>query len=357
MLSSLLLAFFASPTIFVRQATAKQWTIFLQQARQQGLTARFYYVLQTEQLLDHVPLKVKLHGESGARYALKQQHSLYAELQQLETLFAAADYPCLLLKGAAYRAQALKVSFGRLFSDIDILVPATKLRQVRDRLFFCGFREAQMTDYDRHYYLNWSHQNPPIQHYQRGTVIDLHHHIYPTASAKTIDITSLYQYAVSIPGSAFKVPTIAHLFIHAAVHLFYQEETHKLTKDVIDLNDLLLEVQYQQQLDFMLEQAVQMSVQSAVINACWILRKLFNNAAAQTALQTQTNLLPQPLVCNLLLTMLQGAPARAWIARQFWFLRGHSLKMRWQVLVYHSLAKPISGIQRWFRRWLPGDKS
>ena len=192
---------------------------------------------------------------------------------------------------------------------------------------------------------------------QRGTVIDLHHHIYPTASARSIDITPLFSHAVSIPGSAFKVPATAHLFIHAAVHLFYQEETHKLTKDVIDLNDLLLEVQHQKQLDFMLEQAARMSVQSAVINACWILSKLFKNGAAQAALHSSALPRHQPLVCNLLLTMLQGRPARAWFARQLWFVRGHSLKMRWQVLVYHSLAKPASGMQRWLRRWLPGHKS
>lgn len=351
MLSTQLLAFFTAPAQYVQNATPQQWTMFLQQARQQGLTARFYYVLQRAQLLEQVPLQVRQHGLSGARYAEKQQHSLYFELQQLEALFAVADYPCLLLKGAAYRVLALPVSFGRLFSDIDILVPAAQLRHVRDRLFFYGFREGEMTEYDRHYYLNWSHQNPPLQHYQRDTVIDLHHHIYPTASARTIDIAPLFTHAVPIAGSAFKVPAAAHLFIHAAVHLFYQEETHKLVKDIIDLNDLLLEVQSRQQLPFMLEQAEQMSVQSAVINACQVLAELFDNAAAQTCLHSCPHQRPQRLVCSLLLGMLQGRTARAWLARQLWFVRGHSLKMRWQILIYHSVAKPAAAIRRWFR-WL-----
>ena len=355
MLSSQLLAFFASPAEFVQQATPQQWTTFLQQARQQGLTARFYYVLQTKQLLDQVPLQVKLHGESGARYAQKQQHSLYAELQQLESLFAVADYPCLLLKGAAYRTQALAVSFGRLFSDIDILVPAAQLRHVRDRLFFYGFREAQMTDYDRDYYLNWSHQNPPLQHYQRGTVIDLHHHIYPTASARKIDISPIFSHAEALPGSAFKLPKSAHLFIHAAVHLFYQEETHKLQKDLIDLNDLLLQVQQEQQLDFMLQQATLMTVQSAVANACQILAEVFANPAAQHCRGSMRLSKAQPLVCYLLLSMLRGDGPRAWLAQQLWFVRGHKLKMRWQVLLYHTLAKPTAAIRQWLKRALHSD--
>lgn len=347
-----LLDFFVCPERFVQHATPSQWTEFLQQARQHGLSARFYYLLQAKGLLPHVPPQVVQHGLSGARYAQKQQHGLYLELQQLEPLFVAAGVPCLLLKGAAYRAQALPVSYGRLFADIDLLVPAGQLRLVRDKLFFFGFLEAQLSDYDRSYYLNWSHQNPPLQHYQRGTVIDLHHHIYPTASAKQIDISSLFEHAQPIAGSAFTLPTAAHLFIHAAVHLFYQEETHKLVKDIIDLNDLLLQVQHEQQLQFMLQQAELMAVQSAVVNACQVLAELFDNAGARQSVASAGNCKPQPWVCYLLLTMLRRDDIAAWFARQLWFVRGHSLKMRWQILLYHTLAKPVSSLRNWLKQAL-----
>mgnify|MGYP006164843589 CR=1 FL=1 len=355
MLNNLLLAFFRSPINFIQSATPQQWTDFLQQAREHGLTARFYYLLQSRQLLDQVPQQVRLHGESAARYAEKQQHSLYFELQQLEPLFAATDCPCLLLKGAAYRALALPVSFGRLFADIDLLVPATRIKQIRDKLFFAGFAEAAISDYDRHYYLQWSHQNPPLSHYQRGTVIDLHHHIYPTASAKKIDIAPLFQHAETLPGSAFKVPKAAHLFIHAAVHLFYQEETHKLLKDIVDLNDLLLEVERQQQLDWLLQQAGAMAVQSAVINACWVLVQLFDNTAARRQLGA-TAQQPQRWVGKLVINMLQGGKVTAWSARQLWFIRGHGLKMRWQILLYHILAKPTVFVRGWLQRLVAGTK-
>lgn len=355
MLNNLLLAFFRSPINFIQTATSQQWTDFLQLAREHGLTARFYYLLQSRELLEQVPLQVRLHGESAARYAEKQQHSLYFELQQLEPLFAASDSPCLLLKGAAYRALALPVSFGRLFADIDLLVPATRIKQIRDKLFFAGFSEGAISDYDRNYYLNWSHQNPPLSHYQRGTVIDLHHHIYPTASAKKIDIAPLFQHAEPLTGSAFKVPQAAHLFIHAAVHLFYQEETHKLIKDVIDLNDLLLETERQHQLDWLLQQAEAMSVQSAVMNACWVLVYLFDNTAARRQLGATAHK-PQRWVCKLLINMLQSSAIKAWSARQLWFIRGHGLKMRWQILLYHMLAKPTASARGWLQRIYNGIK-
>jgi hypothetical protein len=351
MLNQHLLAFFTNPANFIQRAKARQWTEFLQQAREHGLTARFYYVLQQQSLLHLVPEKVRQHGKSAAYYAEKQQHSLYFELQQLESLLATVDCPCILLKGAAYRALALPVSFGRLFADIDILVPASWLQQIRDKLFINGFLEGAISDYDRDYYLNWSHQNPPLQHFQRGTVIDLHHHIYPTASAKKIDIAPLFNHAEVLPGSSFKVPKAAHLFIHAAVHLFYQEESHKLVKDIIDLNDLLLAVEQQQQTTLLLQQAKEMAVHSAVINACWVLAALFANPTAQHLLAKVPDQ-PQRGVCKLVLAMLQGRGLSAWLARKLWFIRGHALKMRWQVLLYHALAKPIIHSRNWLQRLL-----
>ena len=349
MTKSLILSFFTEPQQFIQNASPAIWTDFLQQARDHGLSARFYYLLQRDNLLSQVPAKVRLHGLSAARYAEKQQHSLYFELRQLEHIFAEADHPCILLKGAAYRALALPVSHGRLFADIDILVPADKLKQVRDKLFFSGFAEGSISEYDRHYYINWSHQNPPLRHFQRGTVIDLHHHIYPTASAKRIDITPLFQQAQRLPGSAFSVPTITHMFLHAAVHLFYQEETHKLVKDIIDLNALLRAVEQQQLLAELITQAEQMSVQSALINAVSVLALLFNNTAAQTVLQ-QSAITPQRFVCKLLVSMLQGSALVSYGASALWFIRGHGMKMRWQILLYHSLAKPLANVRRWLQR-------
>lgn len=341
-----LLAFFADPAEYSRAATAAQWTAFLQQTRQQGMTARFYYVLEQLGLLDVVPKQVVEHGLSGALYAQKQQHMLFYELSLLEPLITSLPFSCLLLKGAAYRARALPVSYGRLFSDIDLLVPAEKLKLVRDKLFFLGFQEIKLEAYDRDYYLNWSHQNPPLVHYQRGTVIDLHHHIYPSASAKKINIQPLFDHADLMAGSGFKVPCQAHLFIHAAVHLFYQEETHKLVKDLIDLNDLLTGLETENDLAALHQQSEQMSVLNAVSDACQVLVMLFDNKQAAKYLQLASNTC-RSFACFLILKMLRGNKIISWIAHQIWYVRGHMLKMRWQVLLYHSVAKPMHAVRRW----------
>ena len=342
-----LLSFFAAPAEYCRTATAAQWTAFLQQARQQGMTARFYFVLNQLDLLDAVPEQVVEHGLSGALYAQKQQHMLFYELSLLEPLITALPFPCLLLKGAAYRALALPVSFGRLFSDIDLLVPAEKLKLVRDKLFFLGFQEIKLNAYDRDYYLNWSHQNPPLVHYQRGTVIDLHHHIYPSASAKKINILPLFDNAAAMAGSDIKVPSYPHLFIHAAVHLFYQEESHKLVKDLIDLNDLLNLLGTEQELSALQQQSKLMSVQNAVSDACRVLARLFDNTQADRYLQLHGLQKTPSLASFLIIKMLGGKKSSRWLAHQLWYIRGHMLKMRLQVLLYQTAAKPLHAVWRW----------
>ncbi|MDX3772951.1 nucleotidyltransferase family protein [Chromatiaceae bacterium AAb-1] len=343
-----LLQFFQEPAVFTGIASAADWTLLLQQAREQGLLARLYYVARRHQLLPKLPEKVLQHSLSGAKYAAKQQHSLFFELQLLEPLFQRAGHPCVLLKGAAYRAAALPVSYGRLFADIDLLVPAEVFRQTRDALLLQGFHEGQISDYDRQYYLNWSHQNPPLQHYQRGTVLDLHHHIFPVAATKQINIAPVFEQAVPLAGSAFSIPCTEHLFIHAAVHLFYQEETHKLLKEIIDLNALLDDVVQKQALAALLEQADRMQTVSAVLNALYVLAEIFRHQSLQIFLQEQQQK-QDKFTCLLMLSMLRGRAATAWLARQCWFVRGHFLKMRWSVLLYHSLAKPGSRLRNWLK--------
>src|SRR5690606_6922844 len=113
-------------------------------------------------------------------------------------------------------------------------------------------------------------------------------------------------------------------------------------------------VEQQQQVSLLMEQARLMAVQSAVINGCWVLAKLFANKTAQTVLVNAAEK-PQLVVGKLLLSMLQGRTGTAWLARQLWFVRGHGLKMRWQVLLYHSLAKPLVITRNWLQRVIGTD--
>lgn len=343
---SQLLALFQAPAEYARQATAADWTLLLAQLRKHGLLAKAYFKLQQTAEFDRVPLQVSRQLQSGAKYAAKQQHSLFYELQQLEPMLQQLTCPCLLLKGAAYRALALPVSHGRLFSDIDILVPASSVSEVKNKLFFCGFYEPEMAEYDRQYYLRWSHQQPPLHHFERDSVIDLHHHIFPPASARQLNIAPLFEQAVTIPGSGFKTPCLQHLFVHAAVHLFWQEETHRSLKDIIDLNDQFSVLAEQGLLASLSEEAIKIGAAQAVTNVVYVLTQLFPSDSARAYLQQARVAAPQRLLCHCFINTLQDKGVMPAMCKALWFVRGHRLKMRWSILLYHMLAKPLSLLRR-----------
>lgn len=346
-MNSPLLTFFIDIEQFLAQALPADWHQLLIALRRHGLLAKAYYQLGKKIEAKNIPEPVYRQLRAGAKYADKQQQSLFYELFLLESLSEEVKFPCLLLKGAAYRALALPMSYGRLFSDIDILVPADCFNEMRNKLFFKGFYEPAMSDYDRHYYLKWSHQNPPLHHFERDTVIDLHHQIFPTASALKLNIKPFFEKAIQIKGSYFKVPCIEHLFVHAAVHLFLQEETHRSVKDIIDINALFNEVAKRNLSQSLQEQSALIGAESAVINAVYVIEKLFKNADAAMYLQTYQRQRPSKLVCQLMLKVLNAKPDQYSFAKNIWFIRGHFLKLKWHILLYHFIAKPLSKLHVW----------
>ena len=85
----------------------------------------------------------------------------------------------VLLKGAAYIALGLPLAEGRRIADIDILTEKQNLRAAERELIFYGWAKTKTDDYDQRYYREWMHEIPPLQHRQRGTVVDVHHNILP----------------------------------------------------------------------------------------------------------------------------------------------------------------------------------
>ncbi len=84
-----------------------------------------------------------------------------------------------MLKGAAYLVADLPSSAGRLFSDVDILVPKPRLPEVESHLTMHGWMTTHHSGYDQRYYRERMHELPPMEHVHRGTTIDVHHTILP----------------------------------------------------------------------------------------------------------------------------------------------------------------------------------
>jgi hypothetical protein len=332
-----------NPAFFVKNASTQQWTDLIHQAREQALLGSCYFLLQDAGLYDSIPDKVKSHFYSGYIYAQKQKMTLIKEMLKLEPFFSDAPYPCVLLKGCAYRLTELAMARGRVFSDIDILVPQQQFPDALQRLNEAGFIEFGMSDYDRRYYLRWSHQHPPLIHYLRGVSIDLHHHIYPVSSQENILIEPMLRQSIPLQGSSFAVPTKALMFVHACVHLFYQDETHKLVKDLWDLYQLYLDAIAEGEANIV-QAATDLNAQAAVYYAFDVLEWLFNidvSAQALTQLKPFANHSQRRSMRWLLAQLFNPQSSCHRLAHFWWTIRGHLLKMGPMTLLYHSVAKSI----------------
>ncbi len=154
----------------------------------------------------------------------------------LETL----ALPLILLKGAAYAMAGLPAARGRLFSDIDILLPKHAIPEAESKLMLAGWMSHHHDAYDQRYYRVWMHEIPPMQHVQRASVIDVHHAILPLTAGVRPDPAKLRAAAIALPGHArVQVLAPADMVLHSATHLFYDGEFDKGLRDLLDLHRLL----------------------------------------------------------------------------------------------------------------------
>ncbi|MDT1852626.1 nucleotidyltransferase family protein, partial [Acinetobacter baumannii] len=106
--------------------------------------------------------------------------------------------PLILLKGSAYAMAGLDAGRGRLFSDVDILVPKPRLDEVEAALMLHGWASTHLDPYDQRYYREWMHEIPPKVHVRRGISIDVHHAIMPETAADRPDPDLLRAAAIPI---------------------------------------------------------------------------------------------------------------------------------------------------------------
>lgn len=220
--------------------TLADWDSLLQQARVNQLLARVAVCVDDRNLWDRVPAEVCPHLKAGLALASKQRRDVFWELNKIHGVLADLGCPLVILKGAAYMAADLPPGRGRVFSDIDIMVPESHLSQAEQLLLAARWRYVTTDAYDHHYYRSWTHQLPPLQHTFRGSVLDLHHTIVPKTARIALDAAALFE--ASRPASAtspYRVLAPEDMVLHSAVHLFNDGDFGHGLRDLFDLNDLI----------------------------------------------------------------------------------------------------------------------
>lgn len=216
-----------------------QWDLLIRQGRRATLLSRLAHCLQGE--LETIPDAPRRHLEGALMVARRQIQTTQWEVRCIQTALAPLGVKPILLKGAAYLLAGLRASEGRLFGDVDLLVPKENIQAVEAALLANGWAfSADLDPYDDRYYRDWMHEIPPLGHEQRGTSLDVHHTILPPTARIKVNTAALFDDLRAIDGlQGVYVLSPASMFLHSAAHLFHEGELDKGLRDLFDLDALL----------------------------------------------------------------------------------------------------------------------
>ena len=217
-----------------------QWETLVRQARRTNLLPRVALAFDELGLLSQVPPEPRAHLVAARTLAQAQADAVRREIAYIDRALAATGVPIVLLKGAAYLLAGLRAARGRIFADIDILVPRSALAKVEAALMRRGWATAKTTPYDQRYYRQWMHELPPLMHMSRQTVLDVHHAILPTTARLKPDSVKLLAASQPVGGEPrLRILAPVDMVLHSATHLFCNEDVGNGLRDLVDLDSLL----------------------------------------------------------------------------------------------------------------------
>ena len=222
------------------QLDLEQWDLVIRQARRADLLPQLYYDLNKKGILKALPQEVFCHLESAYHLSVAHQQAVRWEVNRIQSALRKLEVPVTLLKGAAYVLADLPCARGRLFSDVDILLPKMVLDEAEQSLMAHGWMSVDTDPYDQRYYRQWMHELPPLRHVKRQTSLDVHHSILPETARWHPNAKKLLQAAKSVEGyEELYVLSPVDMVLHSATHLFSEGEIDHGLRDLFDLDALL----------------------------------------------------------------------------------------------------------------------
>jgi len=325
----------------------KNWDLLLRQAGAAGLLSRIAVMADQLGLNDQLPNEVRPHLTAARTLAAKQRQAVRWEARRVAHALEKLKGPVLLLKGAAYAIADLPPAAGRLFSDIDILVPRDQLGQTEGALMLAGWHTQKQDDYDQRYYRRWMHELPPMTHIRRGTVLDVHHNLLPETARIRTHAAPILEAAQALADPAgLSIPTHTDLVLHSACHLFHEGEWGHGLRDLVDLDAMLRE--YSAKPGFwpnLLARARILNLGRPLyyaLDTCqrWLLSPIPEQIIAECPSLPPT--WQRPLMRLLFDAGLTSAHRScqghlSHLAKFVLYVRGHYLRMPWRLLIPHLL--------------------
>jgi len=182
------------------------------------------------------------HLNGALQLSQRQQRSVIWEAHCVGEALRPLQVPVLALKGSAYVLAGHSNAAGRLFGDIDLLVPKEAIGSAELKLRVAGWHSGKLESYDQRYYREWMHEIPPLVHFRRGTVIDLHHTILPPTAGRKTRPDLIIARSSAVPTlTSIRVPCVEDLLIHSLTHLVHEGQLDNVLRDLHDIHCLLVE--------------------------------------------------------------------------------------------------------------------
>ena len=350
--SDLLLQALGQPERMAKLAPA-DWDLLLRQVRHADLTARLAELLKAHDLIAAVPEAPRRHLEAACTLSAKHHRDVRWEVRCIREALDPLGVPIILLKGAAYVMAGLPAARGRLFRDIDIMVPRERLDAVELRLLQEGWLMGKRDAYDQHYYRTWTHQLPPMFHYRRRVPLDVHHTIVPLTARVNVDAGFLRQASRPLEaGPNLRILAPADMVLHSATHLFNEGEFSHGLRDLADLDDLLRHFGAEPTFwPGLVERAGLLDLRRPLFYALRYLERQLATPIPRSVRETVGTWGPgdraaaamDRLFLPALRSMHPSCDSR-WsaVARWLLYVRGHHLRMPAHILVPHLLRKAIT---------------
>ncbi|MGM9515317.1 nucleotidyltransferase domain-containing protein [Roseateles sp. DB2] len=331
----------------------RDWERLLGQARQGRLLGRLACRMQDQGLMPLLPGPVRIALEASLRVLERHRHEVRHELLAVREALQPLGQPVLLLKGAAYLLAELPPARGRIFSDIDLLVPEPQLGAVESALMAQGWISEERQAYNQRYYRQWMHEIPPLRHVQRGSVLDVHHALAPRSSRFHTPGVELIAQSQPLGASGFRLLQPTDLVLHSALHLCLDGELDHAWRDLLDLHDLLSLLPAEGGATALLDRAVQLRLlpvmSQSLAPLCRLLPEhglLQSLAAGLDAVQPGWQRWPSARwMCTALGLDETASSAQRQRASRRLYWRAHLLRMPPRLLFPHLLRKSWMGLR------------
>jgi hypothetical protein len=219
--------------------TSDDWDLVVRVAGTAELLGTLHGRLACAGVLGAVPEPPRRHLEGAHAFYLHRAQMARYLLRGLAQALDPVSEKLVLLKGAAYVAQGIPFSVGRMFDDVDLMVSRGVLEDVESRLQEAGWLSEKPDAYDQHYYRAWAHELPPMRHPRFLLQLDVHHTILPVTGRLKPDAAKLLDAAVPVPGGPWYALSPADQVLHVAVHLFQDSDCIDRVRELVDVDALL----------------------------------------------------------------------------------------------------------------------